>query len=79
MSNPRENQKDLNHAPVQSKSVKTIGYDEETGELHVTFHGTGRYVYQGVPKYVYESLMMSESKGNFLHHQIKRNYEFTKL
>lgn len=80
MNEKKEKEKQpINHMPVQSSSVETIGYDAETGELHVSFKGTGKYVYQRVPKHVYESLMISGSKGNFLHHNIKGNFEFAKL
>lgn len=79
MINRREKNLEINHAPVESSSVKTIGYDKEKQELHVTFRGSGRYVYQNVPSYVYESLMMAGSKGNFIHHNLKNRYEFNKI
>jgi hypothetical protein len=69
----------INHMPVQSSSVRSIGYDKESGELHVTFNDGGRYMYHGVPENVHQSLMMSGSKGNFLHHNVKNAFEFTKL
>lgn len=75
----KQDKNDLRHADVESSSIRSIGYDKETSELHVTFRDTGRYVYSGVPPHVYESLMMSGSKGNFLHHQIKPAFDFTKL
>lgn len=69
----------INHTDVISSSIRSIGYDEKTGEMHVTFRDTGRYVYYGVPKNVYESMMMSSSKGKFIHSQIKPQYNFTKI
>ncbi len=74
--NPSQN---INHADVQSSSIRSIGYDKESQELHVTFNDTGRYVYYGVPPETHEALMMSGSKGNFLHHNVKSKHGFTKI
>ena len=71
--------KPIDHADVDSSSIKTIGYDNEAKELHVTFHDTGRYVYHNVPPSVHEGLMMSGSKGQFIHQQIKNRFGFTRL
>lgn len=70
---------DIQHADVESSSIRSIGYDKAKQELHVTFNDTGRYVYTGVPEYVHESLMMSGSKGSYIHHNIKNAYPFTKV
>ena len=69
----------IEHAPVDSSSIRSIGYNEEKQELHVTFHGTGRYVYHGVSPDQHEALMMSGSKGQFLHHNIKAKHGVTKI
>lgn len=69
----------INHAPVQSSSIRSIGYNTETGDLHVNFHDTGSYVYHNVPPEKYEALMMASSKGSFLHTQFKGAHEYTKL
>ncbi len=69
----------IEHAPVDSTSIRSIGYNEEKQELHVTFHDTGRYVYHGVSPEKYQALMESGSKGNFLHHNIKAAHGVTKL
>lgn len=69
----------INHNDVQSSSIRSIGYDPDTQELHVNFHGTGRYIYHGVTPEKHEALMMAGSKGNYLHQNIKNAHEFTKL
>lgn len=75
----RNNNRNLDHFDVQSSSIKTVGYDKESGDMHVNFHDTGRYVYHGVPLDVYQGFMMSSSKGNFLHANVKNRFAFTKL
>lgn len=64
---------------VDSSSIKTIGYDPETKELHVDFHKSGRYVYHNVPQSTYEEFMQSDSKGKFLHAYVKGQHEHQKL
>lgn len=74
--NPHAN---IRHSDVQSSSIRSVGYNKEKRELHVNFHDTGRYVYHDVPPEVHEGLMMSGSKGNFLHGKVKSQFKFTKL
>lgn len=66
------------HIPVSSSSVKTIGYDEKTQTLHVDFHKSGMYIYHNVPPETYDSFMKSESKGQFLHQNIKGQHQHEK-
>jgi len=68
----------IEHLPVESSSIKHIGYDPETKELHVTFHDTGKYVYHNVPQETYDGLMASSSKGKFLHHNVKKQHPVLK-
>jgi len=71
--------KEIQHADVESSSIRSLGYDDEKRELHVAFHDTGRYVYHNVPKHIYDGLMMSGSKGKYIHSTIKGKYGFTRL
>lgn len=76
---PQKEPKPLEHSAVDSSTIKTVGYDEEKQELHVAFHGSGTYVYQNVPKHLYEAFMISGSKGKFLHQNIRGRYEHGKI
>jgi len=61
---------------VFSSHVNSIGYDEPSGELHVTF-STGRTaVYQGVPPKVARDVMEAPSIGEAMWRQIRGHYEF---
>jgi hypothetical protein len=60
---------------VDSRSLRQIGYDAETRELHVRFKTSAtRYIYEDVPPEVFDRLMAAESKGAFVNAEIKPVY-----
>jgi KTSC domain len=66
---------------VFSSHVDAIGYDEETGELHVSFQpgrgDVGRTaIYQGVPVNVARDVMAAPSIGMALHQSIRGKFPF---
>jgi KTSC domain len=63
---------------VDSSNVEAIGYDDDTQELHVQFVSSGYYVYNSVPRPVFDDLMNSPSKGSFINREVKNIYQFTK-
>ena len=63
---------------VDSSNVEAIGYEEEARELHVRFVSGGYYIYQDVPRQVFDGLLNAPSKGSFLNREIKGVYQFTK-
>jgi hypothetical protein len=67
---------------VFSSHVDAIGFDEETGELHVTFQGTKNRpartaTYQGVPLEVARDVIRAPSIGMALHQSIRGQYPFS--
>lgn len=64
--------------PVASSLLKTVGYDEEKEELHVKFHKGGSYVYQGVPRRIYDAMMDDNSAGGYFIQNIKGRFECVK-
>ena len=70
--------KNINFTPVQSSNVISIGYDNETSSLYVNYK-SGTYKYDGVDKSVYESLLTSDSKGQFMNENIKGQYNYTRV
>lgn len=61
---------------VDSSFVEAIAYDDENNELYVTLtHGS--YVYQGVPKRIYEGMLDASSKGSYFNRNVKDTYVFT--
>jgi hypothetical protein len=59
---------------ISSSNIAGADYDEETRELTIEFQSGATYVYSGVPKEVYESLMTGG--GSFFHRAIRSSYPF---
>ena len=69
----------IDHKPVESSTISTVGYDEANKEMHVTFHNTGTYVYSNVPPEAHRALMESDSPGTHHHHNIRGLHPHRKL
>lgn len=67
--------------PVESSSLKSVGYDIVDGNLvlEVEFTRGAVYQYMQVPYDVYEQLMSAESVGSFFNKNIQKKYEFKKV
>jgi len=64
---------------VQSSNVEQVGYDEPNQELHVKFLNNNIvYIYIGVPEYVFDEFLAADSKGRYLHQNIKSRFDFRK-
>jgi hypothetical protein len=68
----------MERTSVDSSNVVSIGYEVNTDTLEVEFSG-GIYCYYDVPAYVFEELMASDSKGTYLHQNIKNSYNYEKI
>lgn len=61
--------------PIDSSSIKALGYDDASQTLYVQMLSTQEvYTYQGVPSDVYQSFLGSKSKGRFYADKIKGKY-----
>jgi guanyl-specific ribonuclease Sa len=69
----------MERTPVSSSNISAIGYDEENQTLEVEFTNGAVYQYSGVPSGEYEGIMGADSKGKYLHANIKNHYSFVKL
>jgi hypothetical protein len=61
-------------ANLQSSMISRIAYDEEDQSLSIWFRATGRYVYSGVPRAIYDALKKAPSAGRFFNECIKRRF-----
>jgi hypothetical protein len=52
--------------PVESSTIQSAGYDEESYTLEVVFNSGKTYRYFEVPKTVYLELIESNSKGSYM-------------
>jgi hypothetical protein len=66
----------MDRTPVASKTIRSVGYDADTGTLEVEFLNGGLYHYQNVHELDWKRLMRAESKGKFLNSFIKPIYKF---
>ena len=59
--------------PVESTSIRAIGYDPDTHEVFVEFlRRSGPYVYKGVSPEVYDGLEQAPRKGPYVNRVIKQ-------
>jgi hypothetical protein len=59
---------------LSSRAIERILYDEEESALFICFRETGRYLYSGVPRAVYEGLKKAPSPGRYFNECIKRRF-----
>jgi uncharacterized protein len=64
---------------VPSSTVLSVGYDLPSETLEIEFKSGGLYQYYNVPEMIYQQLMASDSKGQFLHAYIKNRYPFSRV
>ena len=69
----------MERVSLESTSLKSVAYDEETLTLEVEFVEGGIYQYSGVPKEIYESLMNAESKGRYYVIKIRNTFPYQKV
>jgi hypothetical protein len=63
--------------PVESSSIRSIGYDKQAEELWIEFHSSpDPYVYFEVPPEVYDEPGEGGSKGEYVNLMIKPSHAF---
>lgn len=63
---------------VVSSQIRSIGYNETDKILEIEFKNGSVYQYLRVPPNVHSSLMNSQSKGKYLHENVKGYFEFVR-
>lgn len=61
-------------ANLTSSMIARVAYDEEAEALSIWFRSTGRYVYYGVPRAIYDALRAAPSAGRYFNECVKRRY-----
>lgn len=69
----------MERVAVSSSNISAIGYDADSEILEVEFTNGAVYAYSGVRSGEYEGFMNADSKGKYLHANIKNRYSVTKL
>ena len=69
LTNPSHHQ-----VAVTSSAISSIGYDEDTKVLEVTFRSGSSYTFSGVPMSVFQDFVGAGSKGAYFNANIKDSY-----
>lgn len=64
---------------VTSSNIASIGYDVDSQTLEIEFLNGGVYQYFEVPQQVYAEIMNADSHGQYLAHNIKGVYRYSKV
>ncbi len=59
---------------VQSRAIRSVGYDPAARELEIEFHSGQVYLYEQVPQSVYDWLLRAPNKGIYVTRQITGRY-----
>lgn len=59
---------------MQSRAIRSVGYDPERCELEIEFHSGQVYAYAEVPQSVYDWLLRAPNKGIYVTRQIVGRY-----
>lgn len=64
---------------VLSKAFKDVSYDPKDRVLTIIFNDGGVFLYQDLPKAVYEELLAAKSMGSYFNREIRPNYRAVPL
>jgi hypothetical protein len=64
---------------MPSSVVAAIRYYPDTSTLRVVFVSGTVYDYKNVPEKIYKKMKAATSKGTFLNHHIKGNFDYKKV
>ena len=62
----------LEQIKVSSSAIESVGYDDETGALYVTFKRGAEYIYPQVSRKEFEGLVSAPSVGRYFNEHIKQ-------
>lgn len=69
----------MQHHPVKSSRISSIGYDERTTTLEVRFHDKSTLQYRGVPERIFTVFLMVVSKGRYYDGVVKGKFPEKKV
>ena len=59
---------------LNSSMIRRIVFDDDAGALTICFRSGLRYIYEGVPRAIYDALGKAASAGRFFNEEIKGRY-----
>ncbi len=69
----------MSRTPVQSTSIRSLGYDATRRVLEVEFRRGAVYEYAGVPPRVFEALLTAESVGQTFMELVRDRYDYERV
>ena len=60
---------------LDSSMIKRVLFDDDAQTLSIWFRESGRYIYYGVPRAIYDALVSASSAGSFFNAAIKGRFE----
>ncbi|MDA8499960.1 MULTISPECIES: KTSC domain-containing protein [unclassified Citrobacter] len=69
----------MNHHPVKSSRIASVGYDESSRTLEIRFHQLTTLQYQHVPARIFQDFLSVVSKGRFYDGVIKGKFPEIKI
>jgi hypothetical protein len=69
----------MRRRPVNSSSIKAVGYDGSTRALELEYVNGSVYQYFDVPQPTYAGLLAAPSIGSYVNTEIKPYYDFTEV
>lgn len=69
----------MKRKPVQSSSISSIGYDNESQILEIEFKNGSLYHYFDIPQSIFDQLMNASSHGTYLNRTIKGSYNYRRI
>lgn len=64
---------------IESSLIYAIGYEEANERLTIVFHNSKIYQFFRVPKTVYETLMITESKSSYIQQTVISSYPYAQV
>lgn len=61
---------------LNSSLIDRIVFDDDAETLTIWFKRTGKYVYYGVPRAIYDAFAKAQSAGRFFNEAIKGRFEY---
>lgn len=63
----------------ESSNIYKIGYEPSTSTLEVEFQDRSVYQYFDVPEQIWQGFKAADSKGKFLHYNVKGNFRYSRV
>lgn len=64
---------------VRSSNIVSVGYDAAAQTLEVEFQSGNVYQYLDLPEDMYQNFMTAESKGEFFHDNILKEFDYQEV